>query len=435
MSPSVAVSAPGKVLLAGGYLVLDREYSGLVFGLSARINTIVSPIETIEGVQIQEIVVESPQFVDAVWRFGWHLAPADGGIVVTQLQIDGKMSRNPFVETALAYALTYVNAMSPEAAKHGISPAKLRVLADNDYYSTQGLSAEEASRQFSHFGTPISQANKTGLGSSAALVTSLTGAILAHYLGYKLDNAKEKLILHNLSQASHCAAQGKIGSGFDVAAAVYGSCKYRRFSPATLGSDNIPELGAAGFASKLKESVTGEWDVKIETDISLPAGLTLRMFDVACGTETVSMVKGVLKWRAEDPTGSKQLWDTLQSHNERLAAALLSGTKTEIGPIIEDIRTNIRDMTKRTGMPIEPESQTKLLDAITKVDGVYGGVVPGAGGFDAISVLMEESALEKLDAFEKTWNETEAIKTRLLRVKGETEGVKVEPLDKFDGWI
>ena len=35
LHPTVAVSAPGKVLLAGGYLVLDRKYTGLVFELSA----------------------------------------------------------------------------------------------------------------------------------------------------------------------------------------------------------------------------------------------------------------------------------------------------------------------------------------------------------------------------------------------------------------
>ncbi|KKA26103.1 hypothetical protein TD95_003131 [Thielaviopsis punctulata] len=435
MTASVAVSAPGKVLLAGGYLVLDRQYSGLVFGLSARINVIVEPIETMQGVQIREIVVESPQFVDAVWHFGWHLAGEDGGIVVTQLQTDGKMSRNPFVETALTYALTFINAVSPDAALHGLKPAKLKILADNDYYSTQSLSAEEASRRFSHFGTPISGANKTGLGSSAALVTSLTAALLVHYLGYTLQSHEEKLVLHNLAQASHCAAQGKIGSGFDVAAAVFGSCKYRRFSPATLDASAVPEPGTAGFAGKLKSLVLGQWDVQIDKNVALPPGIALRMFDVACGTQTVSMVKGVLKWRAGDAAGSKKLWDELHAQNEALADVLSSGDKTGIPTAVAAIRASIRDMTQRTGMPIEPDTQTKLLDAISQVDGVYGGVVPGAGGYDAISVLAEESAVQRLEEFEEQWNKTEAEKTRLLRVKGEMEGVKVEELSKFEGWI
>ncbi len=85
--PVTAVSAPGKVLLAGGYLVLDRAYTGLVFGLSARINVVAQEIHTSEGVHLTEIVVESPQFLEAQWRYGYHLAEEDGGIKVTQLQV------------------------------------------------------------------------------------------------------------------------------------------------------------------------------------------------------------------------------------------------------------------------------------------------------------------------------------------------------------
>jgi hypothetical protein len=83
---STAVSAPGKVFLAGGYLVLDRAYTALVFGLSARIHILVNDIETGSGVELSEIVVQSPQFRDATWNYGYHLAEDQGGIQVTQLQ-------------------------------------------------------------------------------------------------------------------------------------------------------------------------------------------------------------------------------------------------------------------------------------------------------------------------------------------------------------
>lgn len=87
MSPSsTAVSAPGKVLLAGGYLVLDRAYTGLVFGLSARIHVLVQDIETVSGVELSEIVVQSPQFRDATWNYGYRLVEHQGGVEVTQLQ-------------------------------------------------------------------------------------------------------------------------------------------------------------------------------------------------------------------------------------------------------------------------------------------------------------------------------------------------------------
>ena len=83
----VAVSAPGKVLLAGGYLVLDRAFTGLVFGLDARIHVVVQPIPTRNGVTLSEIEVTSPQFEDAVWEYGYRLCEGGGGMSVTQLRV------------------------------------------------------------------------------------------------------------------------------------------------------------------------------------------------------------------------------------------------------------------------------------------------------------------------------------------------------------
>lgn len=83
---TTAVSAPGKVLLAGGYLVLDRSYTGLVFGLNARIHVIIRDIKTSSGVELSEIRVKSPQFKDAQWNYGYSLKDKDRGIEVTQLQ-------------------------------------------------------------------------------------------------------------------------------------------------------------------------------------------------------------------------------------------------------------------------------------------------------------------------------------------------------------
>jgi phosphomevalonate kinase len=83
---AVAVSAPGKVLLAGGYLVLDRAYTGLVFGLNARIHVVVQPIKTTSGVVLNEIEVTSPQFDGAVWEYGYRLVGNGGGMSITQLR-------------------------------------------------------------------------------------------------------------------------------------------------------------------------------------------------------------------------------------------------------------------------------------------------------------------------------------------------------------
>lgn len=84
--PSVAFSAPGKVLLAGGYLVLDRDYTGLVYGLDARIHVLVQTLQTSPGLSLSEIIVKSPQFMDAEWRYGFRETEENGGLEVTQLK-------------------------------------------------------------------------------------------------------------------------------------------------------------------------------------------------------------------------------------------------------------------------------------------------------------------------------------------------------------
>lgn len=82
----VATSAPGKVLLAGGYLVVDRDYTGLVFGLDARIHVLAQRLDTSEGVSLSEIIVRSPQFTAAEWRYGYRSTENGGGVEVTQLK-------------------------------------------------------------------------------------------------------------------------------------------------------------------------------------------------------------------------------------------------------------------------------------------------------------------------------------------------------------
>ncbi|KAI0022132.1 Phosphomevalonate kinase [Xylariomycetidae sp. FL0641] len=465
MTPTTAVSAPGKVLLAGGYLVLDRAYTSLVFGLSARISVVAQEIKTSPGVQLSEITVSSPQFLDAQWRYGWHLAPEQGGIKVTQLQVGSNINPNPFVEVTLSYALTYIAHQHHTKSSHNFAPAQFTILADNDYYSQPSSSPHQQTAsnptRFAKFPTTLKDAHKTGLGSSAALVTSLTAALLTHYLpagAFDLASAAGQRTLHNLAQAAHCAAQGKVGSGFDVAAAVYGSCLYRRFSPSVLAA--VPEAAAPGFAPALAAVIDDErgvWDHTLDrAGARLPPGLALRMADVDCGSQTVGMVKKVLGWRAAQPAAAGTLWDELQAKNEALARLLLAADaaaaaakpqeEEEGGQVdtqalreaVDEIRRRIRAMGAAAGVPIEPEAQTALLDALAAgVPGVHGGVVPGAGGFDALALLVDDDAATetRVQEFLARWSREKGQTVRLLGVRGEMEGVRREGLAQYDGWI
>lgn len=64
--PPTVVSSPGKVLIAGGYLVLDPAYSGIVVSTSSRFYTIVKDEPRVSPGIIQ---VRSPQFKRSTWKY------------------------------------------------------------------------------------------------------------------------------------------------------------------------------------------------------------------------------------------------------------------------------------------------------------------------------------------------------------------------------
>lgn len=347
-------------------------------------------------------------------------------------------TKNPFVEATLTYVLTFIHQALSLHSKQSLTPVRLTILADNDYYSaTEATAGQSSGPRFAKYHSTIQDTPKTGLGSSAALVTALAGALLSHYLpaSFQIDSPEDKRILHNLAQAAHVAAQGKVGSGFDVAAAVYGACTYRRFSPKTLAG--LPEPGKPGFGAALGNLVGKEWDAKIG-DFTLPKGLTIRMVDVHSGTQTVGMVKKVLAWREANPVRATELWWGLHGLIGFLERQL-SDDEGDLGHLAETIariRAVIRNMSKESGVPIEPPEQTKLLDRLTEVEGVYGGVVPGAGGYDAVAVVArnDEGTVQRIGEC-CAGASTSDCRVDLMRVKCESDGAKMEELSTFEGWL
>jgi phosphomevalonate kinase len=181
---------------------------------------------------------------------------------------------------------------------------------------------------------------------------------------------------------------------------------------------------------------TLKWDTEIsKRGVTIPPGMALVMCDVDCGSETVGMVKQVLAWKKSDPEGSKKLWDSLQACNETLAKKLTAGAEIgEFRKAFGDIREKIREMGERSGVPIEPKEQTELLDAVTEgVDGVAGGVVPGAGGYDAIVLLVKDDnrTLSAIETFLTKWSKEKGSNVKLLETRGELEGARKEDASKY----
>lgn len=237
-----------------------------------------------------------------------------------------------------------------------------------------------------------------------------------------------------------------MGSGFDVASAVYGSCVYRRFSPSIL--TNCGEPGTKGFADRLRNLVDetgkdGAWDTEIVKDaVKVPAGLRLVMCDVKGGSQTPGMVKTILLWRKQQGDSAEALWESLQAANTALAdelvrlADVLEQDYSKLRSCFSKIRNLIKEMSAASTVPVEPPEQTRLMDACSAVPGVVGGVVPGAGGYDAVALLIEDrpEVAERLADLIKDWEFGGQGKVSMLGVREEMQGVKTEDANEYRKW-
>lgn len=168
-------------------------------------------------------------------------------------------------------------------------------------------------------GVQLADVHKTGLGSSAALITSLVTALLVHLKAVSREDisnlqSEGRRLAHNQAQFVHCFAQGKVGSGFDVASAVFGSHIYTRFDPSViqpLMTEDSVSMSVSSpcvyYSYVITQSIpllpvispsNKAWDYKFEP-IQLPPHTRMMLADVDAGSDTPSMAGKVLKWRKE----------------------------------------------------------------------------------------------------------------------------------------
>ncbi|AET40627.1 phosphomevalonate kinase Ecym_6245 [Eremothecium cymbalariae DBVPG len=406
MDVSRSFSVPGKVLLAGGYLILKSKYQAYVVALSSRMHAVVYQERNTATDGKFKVTVTSSQFNNDQWIYS--LDPSNNYALS---EASGR--KNPFVEKTIINVFVL---FSPKVAEYG--HIFVNIFSDSGYHSqNDSIERSNGYKRFRFHNQSISAVPKTGLGSSAGLVTVLTTALVSVF-NTKLDinTDSDLFLIHNISQISHCQAQGKIGSGFDVAAAVFGTILYRRFDPQLINC--LPNISSPEYPRSICQTVREtHWGV-INRSFSLPKGLRIVMGDVSNGSETPKLVSKVKAWYDAYWPHSLQLYKDIDKANMRfidglnelnnlsinkpaeyseLLAAIQRGNELDRYPVLKNIRAAVnsirekfRMITLESGADIEPLKQTQLLENSMKLKGVLTGMVPGAGGHDAIALIVTD---------------------------------------------
>lgn len=353
----IHASAPGKILWIGGYSVLEKPNISLVTAVNSRVHAYV------EKGNDAKIIIEMPQF----------------GIKKSLDEL------NEHEKKAAKFVISAINAANAYAQHKGksLTGFEIKTLSDPAFSSNAG---------------------KSGLGSSAAVTVATVSGLLALY------GISDKEIVHKLSQYAHAFAQGKVGSGFDIASAAYGTIKYSRYSP------SLVDVADAGGIAKAAES---EWDCQIEK-VNWPANFRIVVGNfIGESASTTEMVKKVHKFKEKHPAEYAALMADLDAANSKAISSI--SQPAEFKKYFDEGRLLTKKLGELCGAEIEPQKSTFLIEKLLK-NGAFVAKLPGAGGGDSVCAICldEKSETNARNLLQQTPN------IQVLNLKVENEGYRVE---------
>jgi phosphomevalonate kinase len=216
--------------------------------------------------------------------------------------------------------------------------------------------------------TSASDGSKLGLGSSSATAACSVGALL-EMAG--LPVASNRDLLFSLAESSHRAWQGGLGSGADVAAAVYGGVlKYARPG------------GGAPVVERLPDALIG---------------LELVVFSARAATSTVSQIRGVRALAARSPRAYASLTAELREAAEHFLESLARRAPRQTILATRDAALALAALGQAADVPIVTPPFERA-DALAAELG--GAAKPsGSGGGDVgVALFPERPAAEAFTA-------------------------------------
>ncbi len=224
--------------------------------------------------------------------------------------------------------------------------------------------------------TKANFSSKFGFGSSSATVVGVVKA-LSELFGVKITNKE----LFDLCYKTILDVQGK-GSGFDIAAAIYGGTLYFK-----TGGEIIDQLPTDGLVL-----VVGYSGIKADT------------------VYTVNSVADKMK---NYKTGIEKIFDNIAGLVEEGKQAITDKDWERLGTLMDYNQSYLEDL------GVSSDKLNIMIDAAKKA-GAYGAKLSGAGGGDCmIALVSAETESEVSKAITKAGGE-------IIEATANAEGVKIE---------
>ncbi len=343
----IAVYAPGKIMLSGEWSVLEGAPC-IVLAINKGVHAKISESEFMQ-IKLKDFNITTG-------------ATIDGTKIIFEKENELLSFTKSAIETALEYALS-----------------KGKKIKNFRLETKSGISVFKVNGE--HM--------KPGFGSSAAAVVAIAGAVLKlHGIGIKTEQEKE--ILFKLGIIAHYIAQGKIGSGFDVAASTFGGALvYKRFSADWLSR----ELEG----KKISEVVEENWPQLEHKNIRIPKQLITLIGFTAKSASTRELVQKVQAAKSDKPEAYRAIISSIRVVTEKLILAIEAKKNEQITSLIKENAALLRALSNLSGAGLETEQH----EIMGKIAAKYGSAskFSGAGGGDCgIALCFDEKIARKISS-------------------------------------
>ena len=435
---SIIIKSPGKSLLSGGYLILDKSKRGLVINIDTYISC-----ESYYLIKGKSNESEKNSLLFNIYseylnqNFNYIVSMDfnnDNELKIFEKNDkDNKWIKNCIISSLLIYLSKNNNFIDLFNSNNKI---EINITIKSDY------------RFYSYSPDNISQKIKTGLGSSSAFINSLTSNLILTY--DKILNKKiypKNIVIKNLVDnnikaiilgsclLSNNLSQNKIGSCFDIISSLFGSQIFIQTqqniflnSPFYLNEENKSKIN--NFIEYLKSEYIPNILFLNENNKYLKNKIYFVSIEI--GSDTRIFVKKVLEYannKKKDKLFDDDLFSQLNALNEKIINLFLNNSNIDNSLIKElciKYRIILRKISEESKVDIEPGILTPLLDNLIKLDDIIYAICPGAGGYDSIIIMakdkINESELFKnindiIDDFNKKNNDNKLnIKANIIDV-------------------
>jgi len=374
------VSAPGKLMLAGEWAVLELNNPCIVLAVNKRIKVNIKELkennEIIVFIEAKDIGLKKMKGIFSKEKIEW-----------LDLKEEDK-EKILFAGKAIETTLNYLKEKNVK-----LKSFELKIKSDISVIEFQG------------------KKEKIGFGSSAAVTVAVSGAILALH-EFNLKENKTKEIIYKLAAITHYFAQQKIGSAFDIAASTFGGAIiYERFNAEWL----IEELKK----KKLNEVINEEWlNLRIEK-IKMPKDFKLCVAFTGKGASTKDLVLKVNEFKKKNEKEYFKIINSIKQIVGQLINAINENNKKEIIALIKENRLKLKELSDKSNANLETEQLRKLIE-IAEKNGIAAKFSGAGGGDNGIAVCFDEKTRKKI------YSEWKKAFLTPIKIEIDNEGIKKE---------